>query len=449
MIPPTLSRGFFNRVFGALFFAFLLLLTPHVAHSIEVERVRANGIEAWLVEDHSNPVIAVRIAFRGGAASDPAGKAGLARMTAALLDEGAGDLDAESFQLRLEELAISLRFSANLDTTNASMQTLTENRDAAFDLLRLALTSPRFDAEPVARIRSQLQAAVRQASSDPNAIARQRFFEDVFPDQPYGRPVKGTSESLSAISVSDLREYTATHLAKDNIVIGVAGDITPSELKQLLISTLQDLPAKASIEAIPEAKISFSGDVTVVEKPSKQSVIVFGQRGVARNDPRFYAASIMNRVLGGGGLTSRLYKEVREKRGLAYSVSTSLLPLEHVALILGGAGTVNDKAGDTVSIVREQWRQMADSGITEKALEDAKTYLTGSFPLRFTSSGSIASILVAIQLRNLGFDYLDNRNTLIESVSLQEVNTLARDLLDPKLLSFVVVGRPEGLSRSN
>jgi zinc protease len=438
-----------SRLFGALFFTFLIFLIPRLAHSVEVERAKTKGIEAWLVEDHSNPIIAVRIAFRGGAALDPPGKGGLARMAAALLDEGAGELDAEKFQLRLDELAITLEFSANLDTVSANMQTLTENRDAAFDLLRLALTSPRFDAEPVARIRSQLQAAVRHASSDPNTVARLRFFKEVFPDQPYGRPVEGTRESLSAISVTDLRHFAATQLAKDNMVIGVAGDISPPELERLLSSTFRDLPAKASTEIIAAAEPVFEGGVTVVEKPSKQSAIVFGQQGVRRDDSRFYAASIMNRVLGGGGLTSRLYEEVREKRGLAYGVSTSLLPLEHAALILGGAGTVNDKAGETVSIVRQQWKQMADSGITEKELADAKTYLTGSFPLRFTSSGSIASILVAIQLRKLGFDYLDRRNALIESVTLEEVNTLARELLNPSVLSFVVVGQPEGLNRSN
>jgi len=419
------------------------------AGAVEVQRVTAGGVEAWLVEDHSNPIISVDIAFRGGAALDPEGKAGLARMAAALLDEGAGEFDSQAFQRRLEDLAIQLRFDAGLDTVGGGMRTLTENRDAAFDLLRLALTQPRFDAEPVARIRGQLAAALRQSAEDPDSVADKRLFATLFPDHPYGRPVEGTPESLEAITAADLHDFAAHRLARDNLVVGVVGDITREQLARLLETTFGALPATSAPATVADVRPATNGETIVVEKPSRQSAIAFAQRGLKRDDPDFYAATVLNHILGGGSFTSRLYEQVREKRGLAYSVDTSLAPLDHAGLIVGGAGTANERAAETLAVIRDQWRQVAKDGVTADELVDTKTYLTGSFPLRFTSSGRIARILVAMQLDDLGIDYLDRRNGLIEAVTLEDVNRLARTLLDPEALTFVVAGQPDGIAKTN
>ena len=415
------------------------------AGAVEVQPVTAGGVEAWLVEDHSNPIIAVGIAFRGGAALDPAGKAGLARMTAALLDEGAGDLDSQAFQGRLEDLAIQLRFDAELDSVGGHLRTLSDNRDAAFDLLRLALTQPRFDEEPVARIRSQLASGIRQNAEDPDHLAGERFVAAMFAGHPYGRPVEGTLDSIAAITADDLRAFVGRRLARDNLVIGVVGDISAGELARLLQTTFADLPATAAPASVADVLPATTGATTVVDTPARQSAIVFGQRGLKRDDPDFYAATVLNHILGGGSFTSRLYDQVREKRGLAYSVHTSLWPLDHAAMIMGGAGTANERAGETLAVIREQWREIAEGGVTAEELADAKTYLTGSFPLRFTSSDRIARILVAMQLENLGIDYLDRRNGLIEAVTLDDVNRLAATLLDPDALTFIVAGQPDGI----
>jgi len=416
------------------------------AGAVDVQRVTAGGVEAWLVEDHSNPIIAVGIAFRGGAALDPQGKAGLANMAAALIDEGAGDLDSQAFQRRLEDLAIRLRFDAGPDSLGGSLRTLTENRDAAFDLLRLALTRPRFDAEPVARIRGQIAAGIRQSAEDPDHVADERFFAAMFPDHAYGRPVEGTLDSIAAITADDLHDLVGRRLARDNLVVGVVGDITREELAKLLQTTFADLPATAAPTRVADVSPATTGATIVVDTPARQSAIVFGQRGLRRDDPDFYAATVLNHILGGGSFTSRLYDQVREKRGLAYSVHTALDPLDHAALIVGGAGTANERAGETVAVIREQWRRMAEEGVTDHELTDAKTYLTGSFPLRFTSSDRIARILVAMQMEDLGIDYLDRRNGLIEAVTLDDVNRLAATLLDPAALTFVVAGQPEGIT---
>jgi zinc protease len=415
------------------------------AGAVDVQRVRGGDVEAWLVEDHTNPLIAVRIVFRGGAAADPSGKEGLARMTAGLLDEGAGDLDSQAFQKRLNELAVELSFSAGLDTLSGDMRTLTENRDAAFDLLRLALQEPRLDAEPVARIRRQLQATIRREAENPSSVASQRFFSTLFPDHQYGRPVIGTTDSLDAIDTDDLRGFVDRRIARDTLVIGVVGDITPEELAPLLQATFGDLPAASAAVDVADVTSAGDGGTRVEDKPVAQSAMVFGHQGPQRNDPDYYAATLVNHLLGGGGFTSTLYEEVREKRGLVYSVSTSLYPLDHAGLIIGSAATANERAAETMQIVRDQWRQMAQGNITAERLDDAKTFLTGSFPLRLTSSAQVAGILVGMQLDNLGIDYLDRRNALIEAVTVDEANRVAREILDPGKLTFVIAGRPEGI----
>ncbi len=425
----------------------VLAPVPRPAAAVEVERVVSpGGIEAWLVRDHTNPIIAVRLAFRGGAALDPPGREGLATMVSALLDEGAGDLDSQAFRERLDGLAVTLRYEAGRDHLFGRLRTLTENRDAAFDLLRLSLTAPRFDDEPVARIRNQILSLLRQESTDPGVIAGRTLSRTLFPDHPYGRPIDGTPEAVTAVTVDDLRRFTARHLARDRLVIGVVGDIRPADLGLLLDSTFGALPATGSAAPIAEARPVTDGAVGTVDLAVPQSSIRFAQAGVKRDDPDFYAAYVLNHILGGGGFTSRLYAEVREERGLAYSVGSWLIAYDRAAVIRGNAGTANARAAETIAVVRAEWRRMQADGVTPEELADAKTFLTGSFPLRFSSSGRIARILMSMQLDDLGIDYLDRRNGLIEAVTLDDVNRLARELLDPQALTFVVVGQPEGLT---
>ena len=308
------------------------------------------------------------------------------------------------------------------------------------------MTAPRFDDEPVSRIRDQILAGLRRDQENPNTIASRTLLRALFPDHPYGRPVGGTLESIAAITTGGLKRFVEKRLARANVAIGVVGDITPKVLARLLDSTFGGLPERAAPGRVPETKPAASNEIIVVTKPVPQSAIVFGQEGIKRDDPDFYAAYVMNYVLGGGGFTSRLYGEVREKRGLAYSVYSSLYPLDRAALILGGAGTANARVAETLSVVREEWRRLAAGGLTVNELADAKTYLTGSFPLRFTSSGRIASMLVGMQRDNLGIDYLERRNSYIEAVTLDDVNRVARRILRADRLIVVVVGEPDGVT---
>lgn len=421
-----------------------LLARP--AEAVTVERVVSHaGIEAWLVEDHTNPIVAIRFAFRGGAALDPAGKVGLAHMAASLLDEGAGDMDSQTFQGRLEDLSISLSFSADKDTFGASAKTLTENLDETFRLIGLSLTKPRFDAEPIDRIRGQILAGLRRAAEEPDEVAAKALAAQLFPNHPYGRPSEGTPEGVAAVTAADLRRFATERLGRDSLVVGVVGDVTPARLKGLLDTAFAGLPAKASPAVVADVAPKAEGGTKVIEKAVPQSAIVMAQRGVARNHPDFYTAYVMNHILGAGGFTSRLYTEVREKRGLVYSVGSYLYPLDHSALLLASAGTANARTAETLSVIREEWRKMAEKGVTQAELDDAKTHLTGSFPLRFSSSDRMAQILVGMQLDNLGIDFLDRRNGLIEAVTLDGVNKMAKTLLSPAALTAVVVGEPDGV----
>jgi len=425
--------------------AVLLLARP--AAAIEVQRVTSpGGLEAWLVEDHTNPIISVQFAFRGGAGLDPKGKEGLANLAASTMDEGAGELDSQAFQQTLEDKAIRLRFDTGLDTFGGRLQTLVKHRDEAFRLLQLALTRPRFDAEPLERIRMQILVGLKRDEENPRSLAGKALREALFDGHPYGRPVDGTPASVKAVGAEDLRAFVKRRMARDNLVVGVVGDITPEQLAGLLDRTFGDLPEKAAPWKLNERVPLTDGRTIVVDKNVPQSAILFADRGLKREDPDFYSAYVMNYVLGGGGFTSRLYGEVREKRGLAYSVYTGLSPRDAAAITMGGAGTANARVGETLKVVRHEWARMAEAGVTEKELADAKTYLTGAFPLRFSASGRIARILVGMQLDELGIDYLDKRNGFITAVTRADIARVAKKLLDPKRLVTVVVGRPEGVA---
>jgi zinc protease len=431
----------------ALLTALVVLVTGFQARAVEVQRVVSpGGIEAWLVEDHTNPIIALELAFRGGAALDPDAKAGLAHMAASTIDEGAGPLDSQAFQGELDNLSISLRFEAGLDSFNGSLETLTENRDRAFELLRLALTEPRFDDEPVERIRSQITASLSRESEDPEYIASRVLRRLMYGEHPYARPSRGTEASIGRITVDDLRGFVRDRFGRDRLFVGVVGDITPEALGKALDETFLALPQKAAPFEVARAEVQNKGETVVIAKPIPQSVVTLAHEGIARDDPDYYAAYVVNYILGGGGFSSRLVEEVREKRGLAYSVYSYLAGYEHGDMVYGGTATQNARVGESLALIRQEWRRMAEEGPSAEELDAAKRYLTGSFPLRFNSSDNIASMLVGMQLEDLGIDYLEKRNGYVEAVTLEQAKRVANELYQPDALTVVVVGTPDGVT---
>jgi zinc protease len=430
----------------ALMTVALVSAASNAAAATKIERVLTpSGIEIWHVRDNTLPMVSAEFAFEGGSAQDPAEKPGVANMVASLLDEGAGDLDARAFQERLEERAISLSFSAQRDSLRGSLKTLFDHREQAFDLLRLAMNSPRFEAEAIERVRSGILAGLRRRTTNPSDIAGDRWFARAFPDHPYGRPTRGTLESVAQIGVGDLRDFHRNTIARANLKIATIGSIDAKEIAELVERAFAPLPPRPQLVPVPEIAPQGAGEQEVVQLDVPQTVIAFGGTGFKRADPDFIPAFVLNHILGGGSFSSRLYREVREKRGLAYSVYSYLAPYDRTGLFMGGVSTRNDRAAESLNIIREQIRKIAESGPTAEELVKAKSYLIGSFPLRFDTSSKIAGQLLEIQLENLGIDYIDRRNGLVQAVAAADVQRAAKRFLTDARLLVTLVGRPDPL----
>jgi zinc protease len=428
----------------ALLFAVLCIAAP--AQAVPIERVISpGGLEAWLVRQETVPLISMEFAFAGGAAQDPAEKAGVAHMVSALLDEGAGDLDSRAFHEKLEGKAIELRFRAGRDYFNGSLRMLNEHRDDAVELMRLALTAPRFETQDVERIRGQILSGVQRDITSPNAIASRRWWAAAFPGHPYGREVNGTLESLPRIGVEDLRAYVKRVLARDGLKIAIVGNLDSAAAGALIDRIFGSLPAKADLQPVPMVDPQGLGQRIVVDLDVPQTVIAFGRRGVFRQDPDFMAAYILDHILGGGTFSSRFYTEIREKRGLAYSIHDSLVWLKGTALMIGGTATRADRTAEALTVIDSEIKRMAESGPTEEELAKAKDYLKGAYALNLDTSNKIAGALLQIQLDGLGIDYIDRRGALIDAVTLEDAKRVAQRLLKSGML-VTVVGRPQGVT---
>jgi zinc protease len=435
--------GVMRRV---LFAAAFLTLAALPAGATSIERVVSpGGIEAWLVRQPSVPLVALDFAITGGANEDPADKAGAAHLVASTIDEGSGDLDAKAFHQKLEDNAIELSFTASRDQFRGSLRTLTANRDLAFDLLRTSLTAPRFDDEAIERIRTQILADLRRATTSPGDIASEMWWHTAFPGHPYGRPVHGTLESVPRIGVADLKAYTKRVLARATLKIAIVGDIDAASAGLLIDKAFGALPQEPELGPVQATTPQGLGRRIVVDLDVPQAVIMFGGEGVARDDPDFFAAYLVNHILGGGAMSSRLYTEVREKRGLAYGVSTGLVPLAHAELITGSTATRADRTADTLDIIDREMKNLAENGPTEQELAKTKSFLKGSYGLYFDTSSKIAAQLVQIQLDKLGIDYIDRRNGLIDAVTREDAQRVAKRLLEGRML-VTVVGRPQGVT---
>lgn len=413
--------------------------------NIDIQEVETpGGLNAWLVEDHSIPFVALELRFRGGAALDDPDKRGATNLMVALLEEGAGDMDAREFSRATKDLAASFEYRMQRDAVAVSARFLTENRDRAVELLRESLIDPRFDPDSIERVRAQVRSSIESSRTEPRDMAEQAFGELVFGDHPYASSENGTLDSVAALTRDDLADAHKAALARDRLHISAAGDITAEELAALLDRLLGDLPGTGG--PLPgDAEVDLAGGIKVVEFDTPQSVATFAQPGLERDDPDFFAAYVLNHILGGGSFESRLMNEVREKRGLTYGIYSYLANYDAADLWKGSVSSANDRIAEAIAVIRDEWERMRKDGVTEDELRDAKTYLTGAYPLRFDGNVPIARIAVGMQLDGLSPDYVKNRNDMVEAVTQEDVNRVARDLMNPSELTFVVVGRPVGL----
>lgn len=434
------------RIAAALVAVFLAL--PATA-TIDIDEVTSpGGVNAWLVQDPSIPFVALEFWFPGGSVLDAPEARGATHLMMALLEEGAGDLDAQGFATARESLAASFEFTSARDAVTVSARMLTQNRDQGADLLRAALGAPRFDPDAIARVRGQIMAMIERNARTPTYLASSTFNALAFGDHPYGSDQMGTAESLMALTREDIVAAHGAALTRARVVVGAAGDITPEDLGLLIDHILGDLPSVAPDQP-DQAQYAVTGGTTVVDFPSPQSVAFFGHAGIERRDPDFFAAFVLNQILGGSGFGSRLMQEVREARGLTYGIGSFLSLADLAPGLLGQFSSANDTVAEAIAVVRAQWADLAENGVTQDELDAAIRYMTGEYPLRFDGNGRIAGILAAMQADGMPVDYITRRNAYVEAVTLEDIRRVAARLLRPEDLHFVVVGQPQGLSPGN
>lgn len=399
--------------------------------AVEIKEVVSDkGVRAWLVEDYTVPIVTMRFAFRGGSTQDPEGKEGLANLMTGLFDEGAGDLDSDAFQKALDKAGAEMSFDQSRDELSGSIRMLAETREKAFDLLRLAVNDPRFDPAPVDRIRAQIVSGIIADSRNPSTLAQIAFNEALFGDHPYARRDEGTAESLATVTPEDLKAAREKMFGRDNLYVAVVGAIDPEDLKRELDRVFGDLREKADLAPVADIQPNL-GQETRLDYPVPQTTLRLAYPGMVRQNPEYFAAYLMNHMLGGGTFSSRLFEEVREKRGLVYGISSYIVNFDHATALMIGTGTAPDKAEETLAIIRDEVRRMAEEGPTEDELREAKDYVLGAYAINnLDSSSSIARTLVDIQVNDLGIDYIDRRVSLINSVTLDQVKAAAKLLLD-------------------
>jgi zinc protease len=360
-----------------------------------------------------------------------------------MLDEGAGELDAAAFQERLEDLAVRLSFSDSQDAFYGNFETLTVNRDAAAGLLAAALNKPHFDKDAAERIRQQILASLVYAAKDPDRVASDEWNALAFGDHPYGRRASGTEQSVSSITPEDLDAYRKKVFAKSNLRVVAVGDISAAELGTLLDKVFGSLPEKADLATVEKIAPATGGKTKVIEMDVPQSVAVFGFGAMPRKDPDFLTAFVLNQLIGGGGFASRLMEEVREKRGLAYSVYSYLQPMRNASIFSGGVATRNDAVKTSIDLIRQELEKVANEGPNETEFANAKSYLTGSYALRFDTNVKIATQLLGLMEEGYGPDYVEKRNAMIEAITLDDARRVAKRLLDTDNMIVTIVGKPQ------
>lgn len=424
---------------------FILAAFPLRAEVDITQVTSPGGLNAWLVEERSIPFVSLDLIFAGGATLESDAQAGVVNLMAALLSEGAGDMDAQAFAARSEDLATRISFDAGRDSVSVSVRFLTEDADAVIEHLRLALTEPRFDEDAIARTRGQLMAQLRREVLDPNTIASRAFASAAFQDHAYGRESKGTPETVGALNRDALIAAHQGAIARDRVFIGAAGDISADDLGALLDRLFDGIPETGW--PMPErAEFLAEPGIEVIAFDGPQSVVAFGHAGIARDDPEFLTAFVVNEVFGGGRFGTRLMRSLREERGLTYGIGAFLSSGALGESYQGRLSTDNANVQIVIELLREEWGQMANDGVSQEELDRIQTYLTGAYPLRFDGNSSIASIMASMQYQGFDIDYVNRRNDMIRALTLDEVNDMTSRLYDPEALFFVIVGQPVGLN---
>ena len=413
-------------------------------HDVDVREITSpGGISAWLVSDSTVPIVVMRAYWRGGSALESENLIGVTSVMADMMTEGSGSLDANAFKERLQELNMSVGFGSGWDGVAMSLRTLSENLEPAIEMARLALNEPRFDAEPLARIKRQMLVGLRTRETNPSYIANLALDQALYPDHPYAR--RTSRETVEALNRQALQARRAEVFNRANLMVTIVGDIEETTAGQMLDRIFGALPQGAPPPSVPEATLRPPTPLIVRELPQPQSLVLFAGPGIQDEDPDWVPLAVANYIFGGGGFSSRLMNNVREQRGLVYGIGTSPSVRDYSAVIRGSAQSENGDVREAIEITRAEMARLYNEGATQAEVDDAITYLTGSFALDLDSNAKIASVVHGYQTAGRDITYINRRNDLIRAVTRDDVNRVIRRLFNPDNFTFVVVGQPEGL----
>lgn len=419
-----------------------LLLSPVLLASPDIQTWQTeNGAKVLYVAAPELPMVDVRVLFDAGSARD-GDRPGLAKLTAALLTEGAGEWDADRIAERLEDVGANLGSGSARDMAWVSVRSLTEKQalEVSLETMAAILALPRFDEADFSRLREAMQVGLRQSEQNPGSVTSKAFFAEVFAGHPYGSHPGGTQESLAAMTREDLMAMHRRYYVARNGVVAIVGAVDRVQAEQIAARVTEGLAAGEHAPKVPEVGFPQKGQEHRIPFPSSQSHILIGHPGMHRGDPDYFALYVGNHILGGGGLVSQLSEEVREKRGLSYSVYSYFQPMRRDGPFIMGAQTKNAQAAEAIAVMRQTLDRYIEKGPTENELIAAKQNITGGFPLRIASNSSIVEYLSVIGFYDLPLDYLDTFVGRVNGVTVEKIQDAFRRRVRPDRFITIVVG---------
>lgn len=411
---------------------------PHAMPAVQ-RMVLPNHLVLLASEDHSLPFVTLQLLVDSGSWRDPRGEEGLGYLTARGLLLGTSKRTVNQINEELDFMGATLNSSSGRDYATLTLRVLKKDLDKGWDLFMEVLTQPTFPDEEIKREVEKTLAAIQSAEDQPGEVAEREFQKTLFLNDPYGHPVEGTKESVSKLTREGILHFYRSWYHPNNAILTVVGDMTAEEIKGKLMPRLEEWRMGEVPNLSFVTNFEKEQKTVKINRPITQANIILGHSGVNRENPDFYALTVMNYILGGGGFASRLMAEIRNKRGLAYSVASFFDPGKYPGSFQVILQTKNPSAKEAISLSLQQIEQIRKELVSEKELEGAKKYLIGSFPMRFDTQGKLATFLTQVEYYGLGLDYSEKYPSLIQSITREEVLRVARKYLHPEKYVLVIV----------
>lgn len=426
--------------------ALLVFISLNVSATPEIQSWRTEqGARVLFVEATQLPMVDLQVLFHAGGSRN-GDLPGLSSLTNQLLSQGADGLSADEISMGFESLGAVYGSSAGYDSDKVSLRSLSakDKLQPALENLVRVLTRPDFPENAFERERNRKLIGLRSKKQNPGALASDAFYEALYRDHPYARPVSGTEETLNKITLDDIRAFHKKYYVAANAIIAIMGDLSRAEAEKIANQISSTLPRGEKAAPIPEVAMLNKANRVHIDHPSQQTHILIGQPGIKRGDPDYFALYVGNHILGGGGLVSRLFEEVRNKRGLSYSAYSYFSPMKQAGPFAAGLQTRADQAEEAINVLMDNLRKFIDEGPTEDEMVASKKNITGGFPLRIDSNGKILGYLAAIGMYDLPLDYLETFNSNIEAVTVEQIQQAFQRKLTPDNFVTVLVGpKPE------